>query len=136
MISTWVLVCAVSAAAAPAPELKITGDVVHQQTMTLRLEQAALPAAGVAITASYRQNAHKKLQHVQQIGTTAADGTLRWEPAEPGVVVLAWEGGSRNVSVLHHGVPVAGVLVALIAGLLLLGGSVFFVLQMLRRQEH
>ncbi len=44
--------------------------------------------------------------------------------------------GSKNISVVHDGFPPLAVLIALFAGLLLLGGSVTFFLQMMREQKE
>lgn len=129
-------ICTLLFLLAPATyELKMAQTPVAQQPIELTLMQQGQASAGLEITATYRQNAHAKLTHQQLIGTSDARGRLHWTPSEPGVVVLSWPGGSQNVSVLHPGVPFSGVLVAILAGLLLLGGTCFFLIQMLRGRE-
>jgi len=117
----------VLAAAAPPPATMadLAAGPVEGREVVLRFERDAAPAAGVAVRARYRENAIAAIAHEQEVGVTGEDGTLVWVPEDAGVVVLSWEGGSRNVSVLHAGIPPLGVVIAVIAGILLLGGSVF-----------
>jgi len=115
----------------PAAQLK----PVEGQTITLHFVDDGEPAAAVTVEAQYRQNAHASLQHSQKIGTTSSDGTLRWTPSEPGVVALAWQGGGATIAVRHDGTPISGLLIALLAGILLLGGSVYFFVRMIATDE-
>ena len=121
--------------AALADKIELSGKAVVGQPVTLTLRLKEAPAQGIELKAAYRENAHKALQHQQTIGRSAFDGTLRWVPEEAGVVVLSWEGGTKNISVFYDGVPISGVLVALLAGFLLLGGTIFFFIQMMRSKE-
>jgi len=109
----------------------LTAPPVEGRETVLTLRDGGAPAAGVAVTAIYRENGYRTLRHEQEIGTTGSDGSLVWRPQRPGVVVLTWEGGSANVSVRFDGIPVSGVVVALVAGILLLGGSTYFFRAML-----
>ena len=130
------LILVLPAAASAAPELSMPeGHPVEGRAVTLRLADDGRPAPGLAVTAVYRENAHAAIRHEQAVGTTGADGSVSWTPESAGVVVLQWDGGSRNVSVLHGKTPAGGVLIALLAGLALLGGSVLFFIQMLRQPE-
>lgn len=132
----FVVALSLALSAAAAPELVEPGaHPVEGEATTLQLLDGGAPAAGVSLTALYRKNAHDSLQHEQAVGTTGADGTVAWTPDSAGVVVLQWEEGQSQVSVLHSGTPVGGVLIALLAGLALLGGSVLFFVQMLRQPE-
>ena len=100
------------------------------------------PAVGYVVRARYRENAHETLRSTQELGTSDLAGEVVWVPQRSGVVVLAWEkpgaegtGGSQNISVVYDGFPLGAMLIALFAGLLLLGGSVLFFLQMMREQK-
>lgn len=128
------LAMAIALCSASALEVQLAAAPVAGEPVNMTLTQDGAPAAGIAVRAAYRQNAHKRLQHQQEIGTSSASGTLSWTPEEPGVVVLSWEGGSKNVSVRHNGAPISGLLIAILAGLLLLGGTGFFFSQMLRQE--
>lgn len=130
------LACGLVLPATAAPTLvPLAEDPVEGRPVTLRLTEEGAPAAGRPVTAVHRENAHSRLRHEEELGATGPDGSLTWTPTEAGVVVLQWEGGSANVSVLHDGAPIGGVLVALFAGLALLGGSVLFFVRMLRQEE-
>jgi len=108
----------------PATLAQFETHPVGGRATMLRFERDGQPAVGIAVTARYRENADPAIAHQQMIGATGTDGTLSWVPEDAGVVVLSWEGGTRNVSVLHAGVPFLGVAIAVLAGILLLGGSI------------
>lgn len=117
----------------PKPSVTLPEDpFVDSQTATLTFTAGPGPVAGLAVTANYRVNAHESLTVKQAIGTTNNEGQVQWTPEQAGVVVLEWEGGSKNVSVRHDGIPPMALIVAVLAGLLLLGGSVMFFVHMLR----
>lgn len=125
MILTAATILVLAAAAPPAAILADLGaSPVEGREVVLRFDRDGLPADGVAVRARYRENAIATIAHEQEVGTTGPDGTLAWVPEDAGVVVLSWEGGSRNVSVLHAGIPPLGVAIAVIAGILLIGGSI------------
>lgn len=118
----------------PLPDTPITLELV---------EEDGRPAVAYQVEARYRENAHETLRSTQEVGVTDLGGAVAWTPERPGVVVLAWskegvEGsaGSQNISVLHDGFPPLAILIAVFAGLLLLGGSVLFFLQMLREEKQ
>lgn len=132
----WSLVFALSVPAGAAPSLVAPADApVEGQPTVLTLRDGSQPASGLAVTAVYRENAHAALRHEQAVGTTSGEGTVEWTPESAGVVVLQWEGGSSSISVVYDGTPIGGILIALFAGLALLGGSVLFFLQMLRQDD-
>lgn len=137
IVSAIALSLALTAAAGPTLSPREAAPV-DGQAIELRLEDDSVPAVGavgVAVTAVYRENAHARLRREQAVGVTDANGRVTWTPDAAGVVVLQWEGGSENVSVRHDGIPTGGLLVAILAGLALLGGSVLFFVQMLRQPD-
>lgn len=109
-----------------------TQHFTESHASVLRLERDGQPVSGVAVQAKYRQNALTTLQETQDIGKTDANGQVTWTPTQAGVVVLAWDGGSENVAVRYDGAPGLGIVVMILAGVLLLGGTFSFFLQMLR----
>lgn len=128
-----VLLTLLATAVAAAAELQpLDEGPIRGRSTTLSFVDGDTPAAGLTVTATYRQGAHAVLQRVQEIGTTDGAGRVAWTPEQAGVVVLAWEGGTHNVSVLYGDIPPRSVAVAILAGLLLLGGSVYFFVQMIR----
>jgi hypothetical protein len=107
------------------------------------VEENGLPGVAYVVRARYRENAHESLRSTQELGTSDLAGAVAWTPERSGVVVLAWEkpgaegsAGSQNISVVHDGFPPGAIFIALFAGLLLLGGSVLFFLQMMREQKQ
>ena len=132
LISSLVLSLALPAAATPTLS-PLEAPPVQGKPTELVLTDDGAPALGLTVTAVYRENAHESLRREQPVGATDTTGLVTWTPDAAGVVVLQWEGGSKNVSVRHDGVPFGGLLVAILAGLALLGGSVAFFLQMLRQ---
>lgn len=133
-----VLILALSTAAhAGAVTLRDPGETPVEGrpvTLTLAADDGS-PAAGLTVSARYRENAHEKLRSEQAIGTTDSSGNVEWRPERAGVVVIAWEGGRRNLSVLHDGPQPGAVVVSVLAGVILLGGSVLFFVQMLRKDR-
>lgn len=127
-----------------AAELRpVESDPMPGTVTTLSfVEENGLPGVAYFVRARYRENAHETLRSTQELGTTDLAGEVAWTPERPGVVVLAWEkpgaegsAGSVNISVVHDGFPPGAILIAVFAGLLLLGGSVVFFLQMMRRDK-
>ena len=131
-------------ATATAAELRpVEVDPMPETVTTLAfVEENGLPGVAYVVRARYRENAHETLQSTQELGTTDLAGEVAWTPERSGVVVLAWEkpgvegsAGSQNISVVYDGFPPLAIAIALFAGLLLLGGSVLFFLQMMREQK-
>lgn len=118
-----------------ADHLLLSKKVIVGEATDIAMRLKDKPAPGVELQAHYRSNAHAALQHQQNLGRSDAQGLIHWTPKEAGVVVLKWNGGQHNVSVFYDGVPFSGVLVAVLAGLLLIGGTIFFFAQMLRSKE-
>ena len=114
--------------------VEVPTDPVEGRPLVLTFTDNGSPASGLEVTARSRDQAHEALRKEESLGATGADGTLSWTPRQPGVAVLAWEGGTHNLSVLHDGVPTGAVVIGLFAGLLLLGGSVLFFVAMLREK--
>lgn len=132
------------AAAGAQSKLTLSGDqlVEGRETILSVAGASGIPLAGVRIEATYRENAHPSICHTQNVGKTEPDGTRTWVPEQAGVVVLRWTlpgttapVDKLEVAVRHDGIPGAGIAVAVIAGFLLLGGSLRFLLQMLSTDE-
>lgn len=126
LLACFAMILAVTGIGPGPPTMaELSGHLVQGRRVALRFERDGRPAAGVVVTARYRENASRAITHQEDVGTTGADGTLAWTPEDAGVVVLSWEGGSRNVSVLYARTPLLGVLIAVFAGIVLVGGSVW-----------
>lgn len=109
---------------------------VESEPSRLVLTDGEHPATGVELVAVYRENAHKTLRVEQIIGETDSAGEVQWTPQQAGVVVLSWAGGNKNVSVLHPSMPGGGLLIAVLAGVGLLGGSVLLFVAMVREKPR
>lgn len=101
---------------------------------------ASVPNADV--TAIYRPES--AVERVRVVGKTAADGTFDWTPAEAGIVTITatWTGDdnvehttSANTSVKFDPTPIAGIIIMIVAGLLLIGGGLERIVALLRTPE-
>jgi len=129
-IQTFLLLMVGTGAPATLEKLPDSSEIIEGKEVVLKFNQP-----GIEVKAKYRENAYEKLQHTQEIGKTSANGVLRWTPYQAGVVALSWEdGGEKNVSVLHDGAPLSGTAVMLVAGIILLGGTVRYFMQMLKQR--
>lgn len=138
------IVVALAVTAHAQSTLTLSGDqlVEGRETILSVVDATGNPVAGIQVDALYRENAHPSIRHTQNVGKTEPDGTRTWVPDQAGVVVLRWTlpgaqepAGKLEVAVRHDGIPGAGIAVAVIAGFLLLGGSLRFLLQMLSSDE-
>ncbi len=83
-------------------------------------------AAGVQLTAAYRPGSATEVS--ETVGIFGSDGVLQWSPTDAGLSVLSANSGdeslaSRNVSIRFDSTPPLGMLILLLAGLLLFGGT-------------
>ncbi len=100
------------------------------------------PVTGAEVDVTYRPGS--SVEETAAVGVTGKSGRIIWYPAAAGIVTLtaSWrsEGGdtvttSANFSVKFASTPVGGVVIMLLAGLLLVGGSVVRILRVLRSGE-
>lgn len=98
--------------------------------------------SGAEVTATYRPGS--AVERVSVAGRTAADGTFDWTPSEAGIVTItaAWMGEdgtqhttSINTSVKFDPVPIAGIIIMILAGIVLIGGGVERIATLLRSPE-
>jgi len=94
------------------------------------------PVSGAAVTVTYRPGS--SVEATETVGTTGPSGRLAWMPQTAGIasVNAVWDGGdtSANVSVKFGGAPAGGLLIMVLAGLLLVGGSVLRITRLLRTE--
>jgi len=87
------------------------------------------PVPGAEVRALYRPNSEVSAD--QEIGRTDASGAVAWVPDDAGIVEIHVESDAgaafRPVSVRFSGPPVPGLLVLILAGVILFGGNLFFV---------
>ena len=136
-IAAIVLVAISPALAAPA-----SGDIVLRQkyptegsaTQVFVQSESGTPVTGAAVTVTYRPG--RSVEATEEIGMSGAGGRLTWTPTTAGIAALkaTWEGGeaSTNVSVKFAGVPAGGVIIMILAGTLLVGGSIIRIMRVLR----
>ena len=87
---------------------------------------------GSAVPASYN------------VGRTGGDGTFTWSPREAGIVTITatWRAAdgteqstTLNASVKYKPTPIAGIVIIIMAGVVLIGGSVERIVTLLRSPE-
>jgi hypothetical protein len=101
------------------PRVLVVGD---KATLTFDA-----PVQSLVLT--YRPNSAIPL-----VDTVAVGGftSIRWTPEQAGVVRVAVPGGpSRNLSVRFAALPVAGIVVLILAGLILFGGAAWAMTKLL-----
>jgi len=90
------------------------------------LDDEGSPLAGVEVKVTYRPES--KVAETVVIGVTDSSGTLTWLPEDAGIVTVsarvAGESITKTVSVRFSSLPKRGMLVLIVAGLILIGGSV------------
>jgi hypothetical protein len=121
-----------------------TADVVLREKYPTEGENTELfiqaddgtPVSGAAVTVVYRPGS--SVEATEAVGTTGPSGRLAWTPQTAGIasVNAVWDGGdtSANVSVKFGGAPAGGLIIMVLAGLLLVGGSVVRIMRVLRTE--
>lgn len=116
-------------------EFPVKGEPVHVHVT----DEAGNPVGGASIVATYRPGS--SVQQADSLGVSAADGAIHWTPVEAGIATItatwAGPGGSEqtsttSVSVRFNSPPVGGLIIMVVAGLLLVVGSVIRVYNLLR----
>ena len=116
---------------------------VKQSSRLHVIDAAGASVAGAKITVTYRPESAVERESV--VGETAADGTFDWTPTEAGIVTIAaaWrdeDGTERatsvNASVKFDPTPIAGIVIMLFAGIVLIGGGVERIFALLRAPEE
>ena len=138
-IAALVVLAAGSALALPA-----AGEIVLRQkyptqgneTQVFVQDDGGIPVSGAKVTVTYRPGS--SVEETLEIGMTTAGGRLEWTPDKAGIATLnaSWEGGttSTNVSVKFPRTPLGGMIIMILAGLLLLGGSAVRITIVLRSE--
>jgi hypothetical protein len=145
LIGTLVILLACgygSAAAQGTIVLQTQFPVQKEKTRILVQAQNGDPVAGARVSATYRPGS--RVEEESEVGTTDAGGSVEWIPKEAGIVSIsaAFSGADgndlqlqTNVSVKFASTPMSGVLIMLLAGTLLIGGSIVRFVKYMRGQE-
>jgi hypothetical protein len=111
---------------------------VKKQTRIHVTDDRNNPIPDAEITVTYRPGSAVERGGV--IGCTGDDGNSMWTPAEAGIVTItatwtdtdrAEQSSSINSSVKFNPTPISGILIMIIAGVLLIGGSIERILSLL-----
>lgn len=137
------LVVAAACIVAPASQADIVLDTayptVKQQAKVHVTDDLGGPVSDAEVTVTYRPGSAVESSGV--IGRTGSDGTSMWTPAEAGIVTITatWIGADQteqsssvNASVKFDPTPIAGILIMIVAGILLIGGSIERIRSLLR----
>ena len=118
----------------PAELVPLEAAPIEGQSVTLIFRAGDAPAADLGVKAIYRENATASIRRELDLGKTDSAGQLQWTPDAAGVVVLTWgeTEEKETLSVAYASTPAGAVIVAVFAGLLLLGGSALFFVLMMR----
>jgi hypothetical protein len=100
------------------------------------------PVEGANVEVTYRPGS--RVQQTDHIGASAADGTIRWAPAEAGIATITatWTGpgqterkSATSVSIKFRSPPLDGILIMIVAGVLLVVGTVIRIFALLRTPQ-
>lgn len=95
-------------------------------------DAVGVPVVGATVSAVYRPGSSVESESV--VGTSSTGGQLTWTPQIAGIATLqaTWtdDDGTEttmatNVSIKFASAPISGVLIMVLAGLLLVGGSLW-----------
>ena len=142
--SAVLLYAAVCFIATPA-----TADVVIEHKYPVKGEATAIrvldengtPVSGAELEVTYRPGS--SVARTEPIGRSAT-GAVEWTPQEAGIATITatWVGSdlaeassTTNVSVKFRSPPIGGILIMIVAGLLLVVGSVIRVANLLRAPQ-
>lgn len=116
---------------APSAHAGFTTEPAHPtQGMATRIfltDADGAPLGGVPVVARYRPGS--RVESADTLGATDPAGALEWTPRDAGLVTLATAGGdgpsiSSNLSVRYRGVPLPGLIIMILAGVILYGGVI------------
>ncbi len=118
------------AAAAPAGAASIQVDRRYpaegERAVVRVIADDGAPVTGALVRVTYRPGS--SVETHAEVGRTDAGGAVAWTPELAGIATLSaeWTDGSAsaNVSVRFHHAPVAGLVIMIVAGVILVGGSV------------
>jgi hypothetical protein len=103
---------------------------VEQETRVHVSDDRGNPISDAEIRVTYRPGS--EVERTGVVGRTGSDGMSTWTPAEAGIVTITatWldadqteQSTSINASVKFDPTPIAGIAIMIIAGILLIGGS-------------
>jgi len=106
------------------------------------MDSSGRPVAGARVEVTYRPGS--SVRSVEAIGRSGQDGGIAWVPTEAGIATLTavWTDSDRSevvaiadVSVRFRSPPIAGILVMIIAGLVLVVGSVIRMVNVVRTRQ-
>lgn len=125
------IIFAISAGAAVAAvTLELAEDFPERGTpVTVRLNGGEMGET-YSFSVTYRPNS--ETARVEEVGDFSADGALTWTPVDAGITSLSVIDSagavllSKNIAVRFASPPVSGLLIFILAGLLLFGGSTVF----------
>jgi len=113
-----------------------------EQVIVQGLDDAGKPVVDAQMSVTYRPGS--RVSQTDLIGMTSADGELEWTPAAAGIATLTatWKGpdqveqtASANVSVRFRELPVDGILIMLVAGFILIVGSVIRMIRVIKSPD-
>ncbi len=120
----------------------VVGDEFPVKDESVRIhvtDDAGNPVQGASVEVTYRPGS--SVEKIDSIGTSAADGALRWTPVEAGIAMITatWsvpgeapQTSSTSVSVRFRSPPIGGIVIMVAAGILLVIGSAVRVFNLLR----
>lgn len=145
--SILLLVCAFAFLAVSFVGVSAQGTVVVEkkfpgQGESVRIHvngESGTPVAGATVEVTYRPGS--SVERIESVGVSAVDGGLEWTPAEAGLATInaTWKAadgadatGTATVSVRYTSPPITGIFIMVVAGILLVVGSIIRMFNLIR----
>ena len=116
--------------------------VQDEETQIRVVDPNGEPVSGASVEVTYRPGS--EVSRIDDIGQSGADGTISWVPQQAGIATITatWTGPDQSeeattttVSVKFRAPPISGILIMVVAGLLLIVGSIVRVSNLLRSPQ-
>ncbi|UCG51830.1 MAG: hypothetical protein JSW58_16955 [Candidatus Latescibacterota bacterium] len=143
IILAWAVVAWFTISVAQAEIVLDTAFPIENQTTRIHvIDEKGGAVANADIEITYRPGS--AVSAVYNVGQTGNDGTYVWTPREAGIVTISatWtdadgveQSNTFNASVKYKPTPIAGIVIMILAGIVLIGGSIERIATLLRSPE-
>ena len=115
---------------------------VKDARVRILVSNDGIPVGGASVEVTYRPGS--SVPRVEPIGVSGQDGGLNWVPSEAGIATITatWTGADQSetaatvpVSVRYDSPPLGGIVIMIVAGLLLVVGSVIRMFNVIRTPQ-
>jgi len=137
-----VLCCAVTADAQGSVVIESEFPTQDQPVRVHIAHDDGSPVSGASVSVTYRPGS--SVERLEPIGVSAEDGGIDWVPSEAGIanVTATWTDAGQSeiaaassVSIRYGSPPLGGIVIMVVAGILLVLGSIVRVFNLIRTPQ-